>query len=512
MSGADGNVTPGVEGGNNLGAEGGDTPGTDGSTALGSTGDIRPGAEENVTPIPGEPSGYGEERSETPNIIFLQLESFFDPTTILGSSFTSDPLPNFHRLMEEYTSGNLSVPSVGAGTANTEFEVITGMNLDFFGPGEYPYKTILKETTCESVGYVLKPLGYSTHAIHNNDGTFYERHKVFPNLGFDTFTSIEYMNHVERTPLDWAKDSVLVGEIAKALESTEGPDLIYTISVQGHGSYPAGPVLAEPVIDLTLPEEYSEEAYYQLLYYTNQIHEMDVFVAELIALLESTGEDTLLVMYGDHLPSLKLTSEQLSGGNLFHTPYVVWSNFELAAENQDLEAYQLYSYVLNRIGIRGGIISGFHQTQMGSGLYLEELEILEYDMLYGDQNAYQGENPYQPTPMQMGIDPIVIGSIQAFADSDLPDKNGKSYTVFLTGSGFTPYSVVRADGEEAPTMFVSDTVLSAIMPIPAAGTSISVVQQGPDDQVLSSSEPLIITEKILSGIFPKDNPSLEGED
>lgn len=494
-----------------------DRPGTSGSSASGTTGtgdSNKPGTSGSTAGTPGTdgPDDPDQELPGTPNIIFLQLESFFDPTTILGSSFTEDPLPNFHRLMAEFTSGRLSVPSVGAGTANTEFEVITGMNLDFFGPGEYPYKTILKETTCESVGYVLKPLGYSTHAIHNNDGTFYERHKVFPNLGFDTFTSIEYMNHVERTPLNWAKDNVLVGEIAKALKSTENPDLVYAISVQGHGSYPTGPVLSEPAIDLTLPEGYSEETYYQLLYYTSQIHEMDVFVADLIARLESIGEDTILVMYGDHLPGLKLAPEQLLDGNLFQTPYVVWSNFELEPERRDLEAYQLYSYVLDRLGIRGGVINGFHQTQMTSDLYLEELEILEYDMLYGDQNAYHGENPYLPAEMRMGIDPIVLRSIRAFADSNAPKGNEKTYTVFLTGEGFTPYSVVRADGEEMPTMYVSDTILSAIMPLPAIDANIAVAQQGTDDQVLSSTEPLVITEKILSEIFPKDNPELDGED
>lgn len=74
--------------------------------------------------------------------------------------------------MSRYSSGNLSVPSVGAGTANTEFEVITGMNLDFFGPGEYPYKTVLKEVTCESVSYDLKTLGYAAHATTITNGNF----------------------------------------------------------------------------------------------------------------------------------------------------------------------------------------------------------------------------------------------------------------------------------------------------------------------------------------------------
>ena len=76
----------------------------------------------------------------------LQLETFFDPTTVEWLEFSEDPIPNFHRLMQEYSSGAYKVPSVGAGTANTEFESITGMNLRYFGPGEYPYKTILKKT------------------------------------------------------------------------------------------------------------------------------------------------------------------------------------------------------------------------------------------------------------------------------------------------------------------------------------------------------------------------------
>ena len=103
-----------------------------------------------------------------PNILFLQLESFFDPTLVNYLDISEDPIPNFRKLMEEYSSGYYKVPSVGAGTANTEFESITGMSLHYFGPGEYPYKSILKETTCESAPYVLKNLGYTTHAIHNN--------------------------------------------------------------------------------------------------------------------------------------------------------------------------------------------------------------------------------------------------------------------------------------------------------------------------------------------------------
>ena len=122
---------------------------------------------------------------------------------------------------------------MGAGTANTEFECITGMNLDFFGPGEYPYKTILQKTVCESMAFDMKELGYTSHAIHNNEGTFYDRHKVFAQLGFDTFTPIEYMYDIKRNPTGWCEDEILVDEIVKTLDSTKKQDFIYAISVQG---------------------------------------------------------------------------------------------------------------------------------------------------------------------------------------------------------------------------------------------------------------------------------------
>jgi phosphoglycerol transferase MdoB-like AlkP superfamily enzyme len=132
-----------------------------------------------------------------PDIIMIQLESFFDVKYIENFTCSKDPVPFFTYLKEHCPSGFLEVPSIGAGTANTEFECITGMNLDFFGPGEYPYKTVLKERTCESMAYILKELGYTTTAMHNNDGTFYGRNVVFSNLGFERYCSVEYMKNAK---------------------------------------------------------------------------------------------------------------------------------------------------------------------------------------------------------------------------------------------------------------------------------------------------------------------------
>ena len=169
-----------------------------------------------------------DEDEQHPNIIFLQLESFIDPSRIKTIELSKDACPNFRQLMADHPSGKLTVPACGAGTANVEFEVMTGLSVKFFGPGEYPYKSILTEETVETIGYDLKSLGYSTHAIHNHRAVFYNRNTVFANMGMDTFTSIEYMNNIEKTPKNWAKDTMLTGCITDALQSTESRDMIYT--------------------------------------------------------------------------------------------------------------------------------------------------------------------------------------------------------------------------------------------------------------------------------------------
>ena len=88
--------------------------------------------------------------------------------------------------------------------------------------------------------------------MHNNEANFYGRRSIFPNLGFDTFTSAEYMaEENDKNPLGWTKDEVLTDEIIKCLDSTEGPDYVYTISTQGHGAYPEEQLIDDPEITVT---------------------------------------------------------------------------------------------------------------------------------------------------------------------------------------------------------------------------------------------------------------------
>ena len=385
-----------------------------------------------------------------PNIIFLQLESFFDPELVNYLDISEDPIPYFRKLMKEYSSGYYRVPSVGAGTANTEFESITGMSLHYFGPGEYPYKSILKETTCESAPYVLKQLGYSTHAIHNNEANFYGRRTIFPNLGFDSFTSEEYMpREDEQNPLGWVKDEVLTEEILKAMKSTEEPDYIYTISVQGHGDYPDEPILEDPKITVSGCDTEEENCKWE--YYVNQINEMDQFVQELTEALSECGEEVVLVMYGDHLPTMGLEVEDLKNRYLFQTNYVIWDNMGLKKKDENLSSYQMAAEVMDRLGIHEGTIFKYHQARKNTKNYQVDLEMLQYDLLYGEQYAYQGKDPFKRTKMRMGIYDATLDSVVS--------APGLEDSYYIKGTNFTPSSQLQINGEWYDTTYVNPSTL-----------------------------------------------------
>lgn len=390
-----------------------------------------------------------DEDEKHPNIVFLQLESFIDPMTIKSIGLDKEACPNFRKLVENYPSGQLTVPACGAGTANVEFEVMSGLSVKFFGPGEYPYKSVLKEKTLETIAYDLKSLGYSTHAIHNHRAVFYNRNTVFANMGMDTFTSIEYMNNVEKTPKNWAKDDVLVECMLDALNSTQQRDMIYTISVQGHGKYPSEQVLSDPEIKVTSAP--TEELKWKFEYYVNQIYEMDQFIGKLVEEFEKYDEPIVLVMYGDHIPAIDLTEEDLENGNLYGTEYVIWSNFGLEGDDEDMYSYQLTSHVLEMLDMQIGTIFTYQQNHKNSETYLSDLKALGYDMLYGKQYIYGGENPFERVDMKMGVNDIKIESVV---------KIGDKY--YIKGQNFTEYSKITLDGETLDTIYLGENILGLL--------------------------------------------------
>jgi phosphoglycerol transferase MdoB-like AlkP superfamily enzyme len=413
-------------------------------------------SEEKIQSILGDLEPVKENSADDlPNVIFVQLESFFDVSYLKEVVCSEDPTPFFTSLKSQYPAGLLHVPSIGAGTANTEVEVIAGISVHNFGTGEYPYKTVLRKMTCESLAYNLGEIGHTSHAIHNNTGAFYDRNTVFPNLGFDAFSSIEYMYDVEYNEIGWAKDDIIITSVLEAMQNTAGKDYIHAISVQSHGKYPNVPVNEDQPIKVEC-----EENQVEMEYFINQLHEVDKFMENLTDAIEALGEECIIVFYGDHLPTLDIGYEDLDGCTPYQTEYVVWNNCGIEKTDKDLYSYQLGSYVSSLIGVNNGIINRIHQKALTPEYksYEEDLEMITYDMLgrqfldlIGNKGEFYcngGEPLYEPTDMTWGTRPISVTDVIDTGDY-----------VKVLGINFNEYSHIYLNGKKVNTKFVSENEL-----------------------------------------------------
>lgn len=438
---------------------------------------------------------------EQPNVIFIQLESFMDMSHIKGLELSEDPEPVFTALQRNCLHGELLVPVTGCGTANTEFEVLTGMRVDDFGSGEFPYDTVLKTKSCESAATNLSLLGYKTHALHNNNATFYGRDKVFASLGFDRFTSVEFMKGVDYNSIGWAKDHVLVSEIEKLLESTEERDFIYAITVQTHGKYP------DDFKDGKISAEYkpfdADESYDGLdavSYYIQELKEVDAFIGELITRLEEMSEDTVVVLFGDHIPELGFSDADMDNASLYKTDYVIWDsrnaaplsemlaseNGEEAFESVSLTSYQLYAYVCRNIGLDMSSFGNVAKTEahlVQDENYSEILKLLEYDTLYGVGYTLgeKGTSFYQPSDIVYGTEDIVLDDVS---------YDGGYYV--LKGRNFTPFSRGYTGKKLLTTKYIDENTL--YVKARFDDDSVISVVQADGDKVLRSSGALPVPE------------------
>ena len=450
-------------------------------------------------------------RTEMPNIILIQLESFFDPYEAEFFETTKDPIPTFHYLMENYSSGYFKVPSVGAGTANTEFEVLTGMSMRYFGPGEYPYKTYVKKEgdAIESVATALKAFGYGAHALHNNGGNFYSRADVFKNMGFDSYTSEEFMNVLQFTENDWAKDDILTEHILNSMDSTEQQDFVFTITVQGHGDYPEQKVLENPVIEVTGIEDEGKKNAWE--YFVNMLYETDLFIADLISELEQRGEPSVLILYGDHLPTMGLEASDLKSRYLFNTNYVMWDNIGLKEEDQTLATYQLMAEVFKKLDLHSGTLFNYHQTRRQTSGYLSDLELLQYDMMYGERYVYGGKAnaPKVDDHFQMGILDVSLFNMEIAPQG--------YYIIY--GENMTRHTKVYINGEKQSTFFVNDSRIELKKSELSEGDTIVACQVGSSSRIFRSSVEyrynmgqLVLAENYVEPVAPEAPDRTEGGD
>ncbi|MGA8277900.1 MAG: LTA synthase family protein [Rhodanobacteraceae bacterium] len=273
--------------------------------------------------------------AELPDIIVLQSESLFDPARLRDVP-EGRWLRNFHQLANSATSGNMHVPTFGGGTIRTEFEVLTGAPLASLGGIQYPWLE-LNRNRLPGLVQVLDAHGYHSIAIHPNSAAFWNRARAFPALGFDRFIDNSTFSPDSVVGL-FIGDAALTDRVLAELDgdganSSAAPKFLFAISMENHGPFDWRPGL-DPTRLAALPMPDKLDAGGRL-WFGNYLYLLDDADDQLGRLARALGQRkrrTLLLFYGDHLPSLAPVYFQLGfkDGKDAKSEPVPWLLFDTA--------------------------------------------------------------------------------------------------------------------------------------------------------------------------------------
>lgn len=407
-----------------------------------------------------------------PNIMMVQMESFLDISRLNGVTYDTNPLENYKKLHSENPHGFLGVPTFGGGTVRTEFEILTGLDIDYLPPGEIPNNSLMKTNTLETISHIVRAEGYESTIMHDYIGNFYDRDIVYANYGFETFVPYEYMKNVDYNGY-YPADITNLQVISDLLDRNEN-QFIYSIGVEGHGPYDTQD--RENTYGIK-SHNLSNDDINQLNNYFDVISGEDKYVSELIKLVESKNEPTIIVFYSDHLPMLNVIDNDkvFDSESTAMSDYFIWNNFGLKADNINLEAYQMSTYLLDLLNIDRGLIPNFHRTSYNKDDYKTNLELLEYDVIYGNKYLYEGVDYIDKTNMKLGIYNIKINTVDI-----------KNDEIIVKGENFTAKSQIDVDGTILETEFIDNNTLKA--KYDKKINQVSVVQVGRHGKRLGECE------------------------
>lgn len=172
----------------------------------------------------------------------VMCEAFTDLPNASAFTYTEEenPIAAYNRLAESTLSGHLIVSNTGAGTANTEFDVLTGMMTNRIGTGTTSaFRTVHRNT--DSIPRMLNEAGYRTFFMHPGQNWFYNRESVYTYLGIsdqvfqDAFDPSDYLG-------EWISDEAFLRVLEQSLEERQGdtPLFTYAVTIQNHQAYTAG--------------------------------------------------------------------------------------------------------------------------------------------------------------------------------------------------------------------------------------------------------------------------------
>ncbi|MDZ5623076.1 LTA synthase family protein [Nocardioides sp. HM23] len=260
------------------------------------------------------------------NVVLVLSESFTDPTQLDGFELERDPILRTRATMEETTSGTMLAQLYGGGTANMEFETLTGQSIALFRPQMVsPYQMLVADYSSypSAVGW-FKSQGHEAIAIHPFMVGLYKREQVYRTLGFEEFihdTSMQSQEMIDDNP--YIDDAAAFDEVLHQIEDHDDPLMINLVTMQNHipveGNY-------DDPIDVSGVGGDQDDRIGQ---YARGLEHTDVALADFFHELETSDEKTVVLFYGDHLPGIydsDVKNANNDGLGLYETPFFVWNS------------------------------------------------------------------------------------------------------------------------------------------------------------------------------------------
>lgn len=308
-----------------------------------------------------------------PNIVAIMNESWADFEEFGNLSLT-ESVTDYIRSLDNAIWGHTYTSVFGAGTSASEFEFLTGNSMAFLPSGSIPYQQYILDDS-PSLASLLKEEGYRTLAFHPGERTSWQRNQAYPRLDFDAFKCGEDMDVEQTFEHGYVSDRSDFEQIIWEFEHKEAgePLFLFNVTIQSHGSYTVEDYPAQ--VQLTdEPGKYPMAEQYLTL-----VNKTDEAFAMLVDYFSQQEEPTILLMFGDHQPSVEqefldkaygvaqadMTMEQYM--DKYRTPFVIWANYPLEEEGPEETSLNfLGQYLLRYAGIEpdpyGQFLWSFQQT------------------------------------------------------------------------------------------------------------------------------------------------------
>ena len=279
-------------------------------------------------------------------VIMVLSETFSDPTRVPGVSFAEDPIPNIRQIKNETTSGLMLSPGYGGGTANIEYQALTGLSMaNYSATLSIAYQQLVPgQKWDQSLNQLWNEKNGedSSVAFHAYNRNMYFRDINYKKFGFSKFYATDGKPKLTNLyPIDsawYASDESFYSRVLKKMQSSDGNKFYQVVTMQNHMPYED--IYADNQFkELDTSENLQENERLNIETYTKGLNYTDQSTQDFLNALNNIDRPITVIFYGDHLPGIYSTAYSDSDNilGLHETDYFIWSNNASSAAGTKLD-------------------------------------------------------------------------------------------------------------------------------------------------------------------------------